>query len=175
MSDFTISWGKRVRAQRARMGLQQQQLAERVGVSPRSIWQIEKGMRLCDYRIAMRLCEVLGMESLRDEMIEHRSRVCDVCGRRFVNVTNNPSKRSCTRECRNIDNARKARAFAVSYRSRVVARAKGREQMLRSRYTVYVAAVEAFCRSCEPEGLCRAGSCELRTVSPLPLSERRSA
>lgn len=33
----------------------------------------------------------------------------------------------------------------------------------------HMTAVEAMCRGCEPEGLCRAADCALRTVSPLPV------
>lgn len=39
----------------------------------------------------------------------------------------------------------------------------------------YVAAVDTFCRSCEPEGRCRDGTCPLRPVSPLPLAVARTA
>lgn len=35
------------------------------------------------------------------------------------------------------------------------------------------AAVEAFCRACEPAGWCQAPECELRPVSPLPLVAER--
>jgi len=37
----------------------------------------------------------------------------------------------------------------------------------------HIAAVEAFCNGCEPEGMCRDAGCPLRAVSPLPLSEMR--
>jgi hypothetical protein len=38
----------------------------------------------------------------------------------------------------------------------------------RNQLNEHLAAVEAFCAACEPEGICRTGDCPLRSVSPLP-------
>lgn len=37
----------------------------------------------------------------------------------------------------------------------------------------HIAAVEAFCNGCEPEGVCRDAGCALRPVSPLPVRAAR--
>jgi hypothetical protein len=37
------------------------------------------------------------------------------------------------------------------------------------------AAVDQFCRACEPEGVCRMPSCQLQPFSPLPLARRGAA
>lgn len=45
---------------------------------------------------------------------------------------------------------------------------QGRLRRISNRLNVHMAAVEAFCHGCEPEGLCRDNECPLRAVSPLP-------
>jgi hypothetical protein len=40
----------------------------------------------------------------------------------------------------------------------------------RDRLRVLERGVAAFCRACEPDGVCHMARCELRPVSPLPLA-----
>lgn len=44
-----------------------------------------------------------------------------------------------------------------------------RVESVQQRLDVARVAVDAFCRSCEPDGYCQTPECELRPVSPLPL------
>lgn len=173
--EFKTRWGTAIRKQRDGRGLTREQVASAIGIYERSLWAIEKGRTLCEYKIAVDLCEYLGTPALMAQMVEFRTRVCDVCGKRYLDTTNVTVKRSCSKACRGVDNQRKVREDNRRRANRAVAQARGEAQMLRSRFTVYVAAVEAMCKGCEPEGICRTPSCELRTVSPLPISARRSA
>lgn len=45
---------------------------------------------------------------------------------------------------------------------------QGRVRQMEGQLEAHLTAVEAMCRSCEPEGLCRNEECPLRSVSPLP-------
>ena len=173
---FKRRFGAMIRKQREACGMTREMVAANCNIYERSLWAIETGRTLCDYRVAADLCDFIGARAAMAEMVEFRTKVCDVCGKQFLDTTNRTDlKRSCSSACRTIDNQRKVREENRKRANRAVAQARGEAQMLRSRFTVYVAAVEAMCKSCEPEGICRTTSCELRTVSPLPISARRSA
>lgn len=45
---------------------------------------------------------------------------------------------------------------------------QSRHRRTRNQLNEHLAAVDAMCRSCEPEGICRTVECPLRAVSPLP-------
>ncbi len=65
---------------------------------------------------------------------------------------------------------REVRAALDQYRR---AAPVGRRERIRLRLDEHITAVEAFCGSCEPEGVCRNAECPLRNVSPLPYSPMR--
>ncbi|MBQ7090043.1 MAG: helix-turn-helix domain-containing protein [Clostridia bacterium] len=46
---------------RTRLGLTQQMLAERAGISRRTVCMLEQEAHLPSYRVAMRVCRVLGL------------------------------------------------------------------------------------------------------------------
>ncbi len=46
---------------RIRQGMTQQMLAERAGISRRTLCDLEQDKRLPSYRVALRLCRVLGL------------------------------------------------------------------------------------------------------------------
>ena len=172
---FKRRFGAMIRKRREACGMTREMVAANCNIYERSLWAIETGKTLCDYRVAADLCDFLGAPAAMAEMVAFRTRVCDVCGKQYLDTTNVTVKRSCSKACRGVDNQRKVREDNRRRANRAVAQARGEAQMLRSRFTVYVAAVEAMCKGCEPEGICRTPSCELRTVSPLPISARRSA
>ncbi len=47
---------------RIRSGLTQQELAKQAGISRRTVCALEKGDRFPSFKVAMRLCSVLGCE-----------------------------------------------------------------------------------------------------------------
>lgn len=107
---------------------------------------------------AARVAEALDWPALLEIAQSVRELPCDQCGRMFVNEGGGP-KRYCSEICRE----RKARARLLT--GTPEKRADRAERALGD----HRAAVEAMCRACEPEGLCRRETCALRPVSPLPL------
>lgn len=67
------------------------------------------------------------------------------CGRPFDRITSGLRRDFCSDRCRTMANRRPDK------------RRDERQD-----------AIDAFCASCEPEGLCRTAECELRGFSPLP-------
>ena len=55
-----MRFGIRIREGREKMGLTQEELAEKVGVSKQHICRIETGYRTCSYDLLLKISDVLG-------------------------------------------------------------------------------------------------------------------
>ena len=173
-------------------------LAPQTGQAVSAIGNWRAGLNLPRYDSALRLAEALSWPKLADIARKARMGTCERCGREFVNE-GGAAKRYCSQSCRQVDAqlrqpshgsvlahqvtaAAEARLAGApegetlpaildalrSWRSSDARRVQRTDAQQRA-LTAHQAAVEAMCRSCEPEGRCRTSACALRPVSPLPL------
>lgn len=144
-------------------GVSKRGLAARLtgnGSSRSSIQLWVKGESLPTVETARRLDAVLGTVHL--EGIVARSRIvkCENrCGATVIVRGNQARTRYCSQACAR--QAAKVRSALLPKRD-----------TLARRLELHRRAVAAFCAACQPDGICRAPECELRSVSPLPLAAR---
>lgn len=110
---------------------------------------------------AQRLSEALVWPSLLELVRDALTGSCALCGGTFVAESGRGERRFCSDRCSFAFTNRKRRGCTLQGVSEVIAR---------HRLTEYQQAIEAMCRGCEPEGLCRDSGCSLRAVSPLRLA-----
>lgn len=141
----------------------QRQLAAALGVNECTVSEWRNGKRYPDLQRAAALAEILG-DHLGTVVRAYYERTCELCGRVTYQGRSGSPKVYCSRRC-------KALAF---YRRE---RAKGTMQAYRDRNDLqaHQLAVAAYCRGCEPDGVCRTITCPLRGVSPYPYYERVQA
>ena len=139
-------------------------LAASTGVTRTALTFYRDGVNLPSAEVAARLADFLHHPSLVAIAAEGRSGTCETCARPFVSGAGAGNRRYCSEDCRSI---RAKRRSGVPVRQRAIAAER--------RSARYVAAVAAYCRACEPEGVCRASDCPLRVVSPLPVARRAVA
>jgi transcriptional regulator with XRE-family HTH domain len=154
-------FGSELRKAMKRTGVGQGHLAASLGIGESAIRNWLAGNNLPRLDSAQLLAAGLTAPILVDIVLEAREGACEGCGKRYVNEGGGP-KRFCSNECRDI--AEKIRTAKGDTRSRATVA----ERRLRD----HMAAVDAMCRGCEPEGLCRDTECALRPVSPLPVALR---
>lgn len=138
----------------------QKRLGDVVGVAPSAIANYRCGANLPRLETAQRLASSLHAPVLVEIVMEGRQGQCETCRKTFINQGGGP-KRFCSQECRD-----------VKARLREGQGTRGRAIVAERRLRDHMAAVEAMCRKCEPEGLCRDMECPLRSVSILPLANR---
>lgn len=172
-------------------------LAPQAGCAPSAIAAWLAGNNLPRLETAVRLAESLRWPKLVPLARAGRNDNCGRCGAEFTNNGGTLTK-FCSRECRDIDVAlrepppgralaevvrdelarvhgttgavaRKPLAAALAHYNRSDSKRQARVDRSARRLTVVQASVGAFCRGCEPSGICRTPECELRPVSPLPL------
>lgn len=129
------------------------QLAAALGCSRTNVWELRRG-RIPRANLAARLASILDNDTLTTLARQARSVTCPTCRSTVQSVTNR--KRYCSEACGKIGRLLGRRAPGPVEHVALVHLARTRE------------AVAAFCRSCEPEGVCRQPACQLRPVSPLP-------
>lgn len=137
-------------------------IAEETGIAPSTIYKIRNGNRVPAIQTGARLAEVLDMPILGLAVIEMRTKQCFVCTGTYVDHGRQNTAKCCGVKCGRSLRQRKERQASSEYYGRL-------HVIARRRMDKYTRAVLAFCRACEPEGMCRNASCELRPVSPLPL------
>lgn len=134
------------------------------GIHPSTLSSLRTDRDVASVRTATRLAEALDWPDLVTIAVrEHRS-TCGVCGKVVVSRTPGRLRKTCSGNCQR-----------VAYNRRQAARRRESIAVARHRLTEYQQVVTAFCRACEPEGLCRLARCELRSVSPLPLVRKSAA
>jgi len=132
----------------ARTGMSRTELGRAVGVSATAVGYYCQARYLPRPEIACAVAEVLCSEPLAGMATAGAVIRCAMCGReRFRGQTR---RRYCGDECR-------SRAHATG----IPAEVSGIQ-----------AAVDIFCRECEPEGVCRMHGCQIQPFSPLPLTRR---
>lgn len=154
------------RAMAAR-GMTCRSLAEAIGCASATIGSARKPTWRPNQQLAVAMAEVLDWDGLVGLSLKANTRECGYCGKAFV-LQRMPA-RFCSKRCR--ENVWQSRA---RYPQKKAERLRSRK-LLDARLTLYQQAVAAFCKGCEPEGLCRDAGCALRPCSPLPLVRVRAA
>ena len=145
-------------------GTNGRRLARTLGITTSAIYVYRSGGNLPSLETAARFADVLGHPNLVAIVAAGRSGKCEFCGRPFTSAVTAGNRRFCTARCR-------VRAYHRPSRDTAPKRVAIAERTAAS----HIAAVDAFCKSCEPELVCRTADCPLRIVSPLPLARRRTA
>lgn len=142
--------------------------ARLVGVDKCSIRNWRYGHSRPLHELAVRLADVLDTPGLAEISVAIRSKRCALCGTCFLDSSKRVQRLYCGAMCMRS-------AHSSRQREREHGRREDHSRLLRNRLDVLQDAVDAFCRSCEPEGLCRDAACPLRSASPLPLYKAKSA
>lgn len=154
-------WSSSVIEAMDRRGLTTLGLARKTQVSPHTVRRWRRGLAIPRMDTAARAADVLFYPSLLDIVRKARTRVCDFCGREFMDDGNAIRARYCSRR------------HESAYRNREARPVKYEAFVTRKHDAVKLqTAVDAYCWGCEPEGVCRTPECELRGVSPLKLERR---
>jgi hypothetical protein len=179
-----------------------QRLAEASGCMKSSIGSWRAANNLPQPATAARLAEALDWPKLLAISTDARRKRCPRCGASYVDATGAGNRQFCSADCRLVDSQlRKPCAALVLHdavRAATDARLAGEPERVTLRATLaavdeyeaatmrqrdrvdaqerrlraVVAGIEAMCRACEPEGLCRTPECPLRAFSPLPEASR---
>jgi len=159
-------------------GISFNELARSVGHGHTAIDHYRKGSSLPRTETAIAIAEALNWPKLKTMILSFRSYPCARagCGRVFVNEGGGPKlycSTACLKIAENLRIAERRRRQAgqldtARHRNAADRRMKGVITTLQGELAVLHDRIEAMCRSCEPEGLCRNIDCDLRTVSPLP-------
>lgn len=172
---FNKVLGARVKRNRLNAGLRQVDVAKAVGITERGYWGVEKGTTTVRYTVGCALAEFFADELMVEMLQNRRWRDCTECGKRFLNVTDNPDKVICTLECKRMYRQRKTRSYEEGYRENRMRRLINAEKRQGEAILGFEKAILAMCKGCEPMGACKDSSCALRPVSPFPLRERSIA
>ena len=154
-----------LRAAMRRRRMTTQRLADQTGVSYDAIARWRGGSVACpSLPHALAVSEALMWPSLARIVTEARTKTCDVCGHTFVDGHRQNTRRRCSQKCNRAASWR----LQAGYR---VERGELTNRMARSRLRIYADTVDAFCRSCEPGGMCLTADCPIQVagLSPLPL------
>lgn len=130
-------------------------VAAALGVSKQNVREFATGTRLPRLETAAKIADALHEPAILAAVRDARTRACRNC--RADMLVNTTSRYFCGEECRILYRAKTNKP--LDRRSLTV---------IGSSLDVHRGAVEAFCRSCEPDGVCRDAGCELRPVSPFP-------
>lgn len=155
-------WGRMLRWMTAAKGMTWQALADESGISVSALYQMKNGRRTVTVASAHLLATILEDDRLVAAAIEMRTKACEVCGAAYVDNARTHNSHVCGKQCASVKRSRQQRVAYVAERNRTAT-------VQERRMKIYSEAVLAFCRACEPEGVCRDQTCGLRPVSPLRL------
>lgn len=154
-------------------------LAAEAGVHPSVIHSARSGRSVPLPVNVAALARVLDAPELVRVATASRTVTCAECGTSFMRGVQEYG-RFCRSVCRKRYHARvlaERRKAAEPQKVRSLQAENGFLRLHlaeeRKRLESVRAAVDAMCRSCEPEGMCRMAACDLRAVSPLRLADSR--
>lgn len=156
-------WAARMRKACHSKSMTLTELADEVGLATSAVYHLSRGRRTPTIKSAEAIATALDAPYLATWVVEMRKKSCVVCGATFVDRGTTLNARCCGLPCSRTLRARKDRKIRVESHAHAAI-------VARRRLRLYSDAVIAFCRSCEPEGVCKSEDCELRSVSPLPLA-----
>lgn len=156
-------FGALLRQAMTRRGMTGVALSRLTGIDAPDVSDIRHGHRFPSLDRATRLADALDWPGLSSLMVELRTSVCAICGASFVDPSRDLRQRYCSDSCASTSQDRRRRGSRTELGIVEAHRLRDHQE-----------AVAAYCRGCEPEGLCRDAACPLRPVSPLPLADRRA-
>lgn len=142
----------------SKRGVLLQDLADEVEISRSAMSKLYNGHTVPRYHTAERLAQVLEWPNLIGGINKIRGVRCETCNRETVSLGTRPRK-YCSARC--AGTARSKRLSAGKYENSFLHRLRLEE---------YQEAIAAFCKGCEPEGICRDNTCPIQAggISPLP-------
>lgn len=173
-----------VKAIRAR-DIPLKEVARAAGVGHTAIDHYRQGSAMPKTATAHAIAEVLDWPKLARIIEEARTFVCarPGCSRTYRHDGGGPRKYctpACTQQAENQRMAsRRLRQAAQTgdgrHRAAGIAQLRSAARIADERAQMAEGAIAAYCRECEPEGLCRLADCPLRAFSPLPLATREGS
>jgi len=146
MTPASAQFAAALRAAMRHRGASNRGVAVVCGTTEAAVSQWRRGEHLPTLRCANKLAEALHAPDLLTLCVRLRSGTCIVCKGPFTDESGR--RKYCSVRCRTYA----AKGVSVSHPT-----------------DARQAAIDAYCRSCEPELACRTPRCELRAFSPLPL------
>lgn len=141
--------GAAIRRAMDRRGVSKMALARAIGTSPSQIFKYRRGDIMPTLRTAQKLSDSLLDDGIVQLVIHYRTRSCVICEREFIDHAGR-NRKYCSTAC--------WRLFHKGVRAVPPP-------------DPHVAAIAAYCRTCEPDGICHLAACPLRAYSPLPYVE----
>lgn len=139
----------------------QADVARAIGAEQSSVSAWMKGQKLPQIEFCMALAEVLDFEPLLSYALKLRTKTCPIDGREFVDMGKQRKALYCSARCAKTAHARRHREQNADS-----------IKIDRASLAIHREAVGAYCRECEPRGVCQTPECPLRSVSPLPVVGR---
>ena len=165
----------RLRTAMKRAGYDQKTLAIEVGMSRWAVGCWVNGRTMPKGEVAARLAEVLDAPDLVGLTLDARRRVCAWCQGAYQATEKLTVARFCTKECRVAWWHWERSQQAGERRLDNLVQTRTEVDRLRHERRTLTSAIDAMCRACEWDGVCKDAGCALRDVSPLPLAKRATA
>lgn len=162
MTESAVQFGEMLRLTMARRGVTARELHRATGLSETAISNWFHGLKTPMPECVVKLSDALQDSRLTNLYARLMQGTC-VCGKTFARLSTKPKQAYCSMRCNRREWQRRKFGFKNQQRAYVAER-------LVSEFST---AVVAFCKACEPDGVCAQSKCPLRSVSPLPL--RRAA
>ena len=153
--------------------------AEALGTRKGSVVQWRNGYRLPNWKYLGGIADLLDAPILVEIANDYRGGVCSECSKRFLvnGHANYKRQKFCSNGCRSAYHQRLSRQRLTESKADRITTAKLRQKAAeeyrdraRAERDAVQSAVDAFCRSCEWDGVCKMADCQLRPFSPLPLA-----
>jgi len=154
-------FARALRRAMAHRGVNQKMLAAAMGANIGSVGHWYRGNRLITPQNADRVAEALDWPAGRALLLRLRTKSCQMCGADFVDTWRMGKALYCSRRCMNrAGNLRQRNARANDSLARL------------HREATFSETLDAWCRSCEPDGICKTPECMWQTseLSRWPLS-----
>lgn len=157
-------------------------LARSIGIGHTALDHYRQGVVLPKTATAYAIAEVLDWPRLAEIVEQARTFVCGRpgCERTYRHEGGGP-RRYCTPDCQRIAVAQRKGSRRLHQagqkddgrlRAAAIAQLRSAARIADERAVAAEISIAAYCRGCEPEGLCRTADCPLRPFSPLPLATR---
>jgi len=140
------------------------QLAQEAGIKYSRVHHWVSGRSMPSIHVIQQICDLLGDEEIMIATVRVNTRICSNCSKEYIQESSQGRSFLCGPECRQQSNRLKSKI--------------GKSSIQLAQYVPqdeYRLSVDAYCKGCEPAGVCVTPECALRPVSPLPLFSRTEA
>jgi DNA-binding XRE family transcriptional regulator len=157
------TWGRMFKATIIARGLTSREVARRLGYTETTVSAWARGEKMPLHQSAVAVAELLDRPALADKSLAVRTKECLICHRAFVDMGKYRKGKYCSDRCNKAANARRSRGVT-----------RVREDLAKKRLRIYQDTVDAYCRECEPEGVCRTPECPIQEAGLSPLRVERA-